>query len=99
MAAGTLDKIMNAAGIVGCCVMGGLIVNYVNLQCALNFTIGETEFNIQTALFDAICPNLLPLLLTLGCVQALRSGKKSLQIILAMIVFGIVFGLLGVFSA
>ena len=99
MAAGTLDKIMNAAGIVGCCVMGGLIVNYVNLQCALNFTISGTEFNIQTALFDAICPKLLPLLLTLGCVQALRKGKKSLHIILVMIVAGILFGLLGIFSA
>ena len=99
MAAGTLDKIMNAAGIVGCCVMGGLIVNYVNLQCALNFTISGTEFNIQTALFDAICPKLLPLLLTLGCVQALRKGKKSLHIILVMIVAGILFGLLGISSA
>ena len=99
MAAGTLDKIMNAAGIVGCCVMGGLIVNYVNIQCALNFSISGTEFNIQTALFDAICPKLLPLLLTLACVKALRSGKKSIHIILVMIVSGIIFGLLGIFSA
>ena len=99
VAAGTLDKIMNAAGIVGCCVMGGLVVNYVNIQCALVFNLSGTEFNIQTMLFDAICPKLLPMLLTLGCVQALHKGKKSIHIILAMIVFGIVFGLLGVFSA
>lgn len=99
IAAGTLDKIMNAAGIVGCCVMGGLIVNYVNIQCALKFTLSGTEFDIQTTLFDAICPKLLPLLLTLGCVQALRKGRKSIQIILAMVVFAVVFGLLGVFSA
>ena len=75
------------------------VVNYVNIQCALVFNLSGTEFNIQTMLFDAICPKLLPMLLTLGCVQALHKGKKSIHIILAMIVFGIVFGLLGVFSA
>lgn len=77
MAKGTLNRIMNAAGIVGCCVMGGLIVNYVHIACALDFFIGKTRFNIQTTLFDAICPNLLPLLLTLACVAGLRKGKKS----------------------
>jgi PTS system mannose-specific IID component len=99
MAKGTLNRIMNAAGIVGCCVMGGLIVKYVHIACALDFFIGKTEFNIQTTLFDAICPNLLPLLLTLACVAGLRKGKKSLSIILMMVAFGIVFGALGIFSA
>ena len=99
MGRGVLDRIMNAAGIVGCCVMGGLIASYVSIQCTLNFSISGTPFDVQTALFDAICPKLLPLLLTLACVGLLKKGKKSLTIILGMVVFGIVFGWLGVFGA
>lgn len=42
---GTLDKIMNAAGIVGCCVMGGLIVNYD--QSAVRAEFYHQRYRVQ----------------------------------------------------
>lgn len=96
VASGKIEQIMNAAGIMGCAVMGALIAKYVSVSWMLGFTIGQSTFDIQASLFDAIMPKLLPLLLTLGCVYFLRKGKKSITIILALIVIGIVFGGLGI---
>lgn len=96
---GTINKIMNAAGIMGCAVMGALIAKYVNVAWVLKFNIGQSAFDIQTSFFDTIMPKIIPLMLTMGCVHFLRKGKKSLTIILALIVLGIVFGALGILGA
>lgn len=95
---GQIEKIMTAAGIMGCAVMGALIARYVSVQWALPISIGGSEISIQTSFFDAIMPKLLPFLVTIGCVKALNNGKKSMTIIVILIVAGVVFGAFGILS-
>lgn len=97
LAGGKMKRIIGAAGILGCTVMGGLISSYVSLHTTVVFNIGESTFDLQASLFDAIMPNLLPLAVTLGVFSLLRKEKfSSLQIMLGIIVIGFVLGLLGI---
>lgn len=96
---GILNKLIKAASIMGCMVMGGLIVNYVGIKCGLVFNASGTEFNIQESLFDAILPNILPLGATLG-IYWLMSYKKwtSIKIILLIVVVSIIGGATGILA-
>ena len=96
---GTIDKLMTAAGIMGCTVMGALIAKYVNINCGLAFNIGGSQFVVQTALFDVIMPKILPLGLTMLCLWMFRKGLTSLKVILILIAACIVTGLLNIFTA
>ena len=97
LADGKMKRIIGAAGILGCTVMGGLISSYVSLHTTIVFNIGESTFDLQASLFDAIMPNLLPLAVTLGVFSLLRKEKfTSLQIMLGIIVVGFVLGLFGI---
>ena len=98
LAGGKMKRLISAAGILGCTVMGGLISSYVSFSLKINFNIGDSAFDLQSSIFDAIMPNLLPLAVTLG-VFALLSKKKfsSLQIMLGIVVIGFVGGLIGIF--
>ena len=91
---GTINKIMTAAGIMGCTVMGALISKYVKFDCGLVFNIGGSAFNIQESLFNVIMPNILPLLFTIWCVTYLNKGNKSTKLILLIIAACIVVGLI-----
>lgn len=98
LAGGKMKRIIGAAGILGCTVMGGLISQYVTLTTKINFTIGDSAFDLQASIFDAIMPNLLPLAVTLGVYALLRKEKfTSLQVMVGIIVIGFVGGLVGIF--
>lgn len=94
---GTLNKLVKGASILGCMVMGGLIVNYVKCKCGLVINASGTEFNIQESLFDAVLPNILPLGATMG-IYGLMGHKKwtSIKAILLIVAVGIVGGLTGI---
>lgn len=96
---GILNKLIKAASIMGCMVMGGLIVNYVGIKCGLVFNASGTEFNLQESLFDAVLPNILPLGATLG-IYWLMSYKKwtSIKIILLIVVISIIGGATGILA-
>ena len=96
---GILNKILKAASIMGCMVMGGLIVNYVSVKCGIVINASGTEFNIQENLFDAVLPNILPFLATMG-IYGLMSYKKwtSIKVILLIVVIGIVCGFFGILA-
>ena len=93
---GILNKLLKAASIMGCMVMGGLIVNYVSVKCGIVINASGTVFNIQESLFDAVLPNILPLGATIG-IYGLMSYKKwtSIKIILLIVAVGIVCGFFG----
>ena len=94
---GILNKILKAASIMGCMVMGGLIVNYVSVHCGIVINASGTEFKLQESLFDAILPNVLPLLATLGIYGAMVYRHwTSLKVILAIVVVGVVGGFFGI---
>lgn len=98
MESGIINKVITAAGILGCAVMGGLVRNYVTLNCAVTFQqAANSVFSLQTSLFDAILPGLLPLLLTLGCYKLLKKGMAAYWVVLIVVVIGAAGGILGIF--
>ncbi|MEA4875149.1 MAG: PTS system mannose/fructose/sorbose family transporter subunit IID [Anaerorhabdus sp.] len=87
-------KVIRSASILGMTVIGALIASYVSLSTSMTITAGQAEINLQTDLFDAIMPNLLPLLYTLFMFYLIRKKKVS-PIVLILIT--IVISLVGVF--
>lgn len=96
---GVINKLLKAASIMGCMVMGGLIVNYVHCKCGLVISSSGTEFNLQESLFDAVLPNILPLGVTLGVYGLFQKKWTSIKIILLIVVVGIIGGLTGILGA
>lgn len=96
MESGLLDKVIKVANILGCAVAGALVVSYVSFNWNVVITQNEVEvFNLQTGVFDAICPNLMPLLLTLGVYFSIKKGMKPTRVTFATMGIGFVLGLLG----
>ncbi len=76
MRTGLLDKVTQGASMVGLLAAGGtLTARYINFQIKyeIPLSIGGEPLSIQTDILDKIAPNLLPLLLVLGCWKALRN--------------------------
>lgn len=95
MESGIVNKVITAAGILGCAVLGGLVCNYVSLSLTVEFTTSSTTtLSLQKDFFDAICPGLLPLLLTLGCYKMLKKGTKPYVVMLVIMAIAVVGGLL-----
>jgi mannose PTS system EIID component len=98
LSGGKMQRLIGAASILGCTVMGGLISSYVSLGTTIKFNVGADTFDLQTQLFDAIMPNLLPLLVTLGVFALMRKTKlSSLKVMLILIVIAFVGGVIGIF--
>ena len=96
---GLINKIVSAAGILGCMVMGGMITNFVSMSCAVEIQQAkDSVFNLQESLFDAILPGLLPLLLVLFCYKLLKSGKSSIFVMVVIVVVGTVGKLTGILA-
>ena len=89
---GILNKLLKGASIMGCMVMGGLIVNYVSVSCGINIVTSGAEFSLQESLFDAVLPNILPLAATMGVYGLMQKKWTSIRIIILMVVIGIVGG-------
>ena len=89
---GVLNKLLKGASIMGCMVMGGLIVNYVSVTCGINIVTSGAEFSLQESLFDAVLPNILPLAATMGVYGLMQKKWTSIRIIILMVVIGIVGG-------
>lgn len=96
---GRVNQIILGASVLGCMVLGSLVGNFVHLNVGINIPVGGGQiFNLQTQLFDAILPGMLPLLLTLGCYWLLKKGWNSVQVILLLTAVGLAGGLLGIFA-
>ena len=89
---GILNKLLKGASIMGCMVMGGLIVKYVSVSCGINIVTSGAEFSLQESLFDAVLPNILPLAATMGVYGLMQKKWTSIRIIILMVVIGIVGG-------
>jgi PTS system mannose-specific IID component len=96
---GTLQKVLKAASVMGCMVMGGLIVNYVHATCGITIVSSSSSFSLQTDLFDKVMPSILPFGFTM-LVYWLLSKKRwsSLKVIGLIVVIGIVCGLTGILT-
>ncbi len=96
---GRVNQLILGASIMGCIVLGALVGNFVHMSVGINIPVGGGElFNLQTQLFDAILPGMLPLLLTLFCYWLLKKGWSSVKVILLIVAVGLAGGLLGILA-
>ncbi|MDO4378127.1 MAG: PTS system mannose/fructose/sorbose family transporter subunit IID [Erysipelotrichia bacterium] len=96
MASGLLQKITDVALIVGMMVLGTLTSSYVYLSTNIRIVYDQASIDLQ-AILDGICPNLLPISVTLLFAWLMR--KKNVNATLLMIiviVVGIVLGTIGI---
>lgn len=100
ISSGIFDKIISLANVVACGVMGALMCQYVKVKTAVSFTTGSgVSFDLQTSLFDALMPSLLPLCFTLFCLWLISKKRVSVNWLLLIIVaIAAVGGLLGILA-
>lgn len=96
---GILNKLIKGASIMGCMVMGGLVVNYVNATCGLEIVSSTATYNVQEKFLDMVCPKILPLAVTM-LIYYLMSKRRwsSLKIIGLIVVIGIIGGVTGILT-
>ena len=95
---GTLQKILKGASIMGCMVMGGLIVNYVKVTCGIEIASEASVFSIQKDFLDHVMPSILPLSVTMGIYWLLKQRWSSIKIIGLIVALGIVCGVMGILT-
>lgn len=92
---GILGFITKAASIVGLMTVGAMTSTMVNLKIAWVFNMNGAEQSIQSML-DTIFPNLLPLLLVLGCFKLLNKNVKPTVLIFSLMIIGILLHVVGI---
>ena len=95
---GVLNKLLTGASIMGCMVMGGLIVNYVHASCGIVIESSGMTFSLQESLFDAVLPNILPLGVTMGVYGLMQKKWTSIKIIGMIVAVGVVGGQLNIIA-
>lgn len=91
---GTLEKLTEAAKIMGLLVIGAMVPSMVVVKLAAVFNINGAEVVLQD-IFDQVCPYLLPLLLTWWCYKLLQKKVSGNMIMLMLLVIGVVASLIG----
>lgn len=92
---GLLNKILELVSIVGLMVVGSMAVgnisfNFSGIQWAVENSQGSVAFNLQTNVFDALVPGLVPLALVLGVWALLKKRVKPTMIIVLMFVLAFI---------
>lgn len=98
MAGGKINRVIEAASILGTMVMGGLVGRFIPLQCAVSFNLGESStFSVQTDLLDKLFPGLIPLVLTLAVLYLVKKGVHPIKLMIVLIALGAITGAIGLF--
>ena len=103
--AGTLDKLQNAASILGVTVMGGFVPSMIGTKLPIKLgkdllspetgEVVQAAKTLQEAL-DAIFPYLVPIIITGACYWAIKVKKaKPLTVILVLFVVAFALGAVG----
>lgn len=92
---GLLNKILQAVSIVGLMVVGSMAASNVSMDLSfigwsVTNELGEVAFNLQTGVFDALLPGLLPLGAVLGVWGLLKKRVKPLTITAIIFAFALV---------
>ncbi|MDO4168341.1 MAG: PTS system mannose/fructose/sorbose family transporter subunit IID [Lachnospiraceae bacterium] len=96
---GILNKLIKGASIMGCMVMGGLIVNYVTATCGIEIVSSTSTYSIQESFLDAVCPKILPLGVTMLVYYLINKKRwSSVKVIGLIIVIGIIGGVTGILA-
>lgn len=90
-----MNKLTDAAGVLGMTVVGAMIATMVSLNTSLVFTFGESEVALQ-AIFDDIFLGILPMAATFICLWLYNRNVKTIWIIFgifAVCIAGCGFGI------
>ena len=105
LGSGMIERITEAATIVGLIVVGGFAPSIVSLSTPLAWSrdvdvAGEmvTQTVAVQANLDAILPFMLPVLVTWLSYYLLKKGWTPIRVILVLIVIGFLGGALGIFG-
>ncbi len=94
---GAIEKLTAAAKIVGSIVVGAMIATMVNVSTPVVLEFGGTSVAIQTTVFDAIMPKLLPLLLTFGIYGLVKKGYKTTTLMILLIIVAFIGTFINIF--
>ena len=92
---GMLDRVTNAAGILGVMVIGSMIATMVDITTPLEINLQGAVVNFQSVC-DQIMPKLLPLAVTTAIYAALKKNVKTGWIMLIILAAGFAGSALGV---
>ena len=96
---GTFKNLLTGAGILGCMVLGALIMNFVSVHCGITIdTGGEEPFSLQAGLFDTLLPGILPLAATMMCYWLISKGWSSTKVLLLLVAIGVVGSVTGILA-
>ncbi|PVF11273.1 PTS N-acetylgalactosamine transporter subunit IID, partial [Yersinia pestis] len=93
------EKLAKAANIMGIFVIGALCATFIRLQTTAAIDLGGKTVELQTALFDKIMPNLLPLALVFFMFKMVKGTgfwAKPPVLIFSTLAAGVVGHLLGI---
>ncbi|MCI8599366.1 MAG: PTS system mannose/fructose/sorbose family transporter subunit IID [Lachnospiraceae bacterium] len=97
---GVLNQILDLVSIVGLMVVGSMAVSNISYNLSLigwevQNEIGSVAFNLQTTVFDALLPGMIPLALVLAVRSLLKKRIKPNTIILLMFALAFITVALG----
>lgn len=93
---GIIQMLNNAASIIGLFMVGAMVAKTVSVNFALSWTTAGEVVTLQS-FFDSVMPKLVPILLTLGVMQAIRKKVNGNIIMVGMILVGILGAWIGLF--
>ncbi len=95
----TTEKLAKAANIMGIFVIGALSATFIRVQTTLTLELGGKAVELQTALFDKIMPNILPLALVffmLKMVKGTGFWAKPPVLIFSTLAAGVIGHFIGI---
>ncbi len=96
LSGGIMQRISEAATIVGLMVLGVMTATMIDVPIVLTIGSGDSAKTL-TEIVDTIMPNLIPLLLTLLVYKLMKKGVSTTKILLGVIVFSILGSYIGLF--
>ena len=93
---GLSDKLLKAAMILGCMIMGAMIPKYISVTTSVAWINETTSFVLQTDVFDKIMPHILSLGVTLFFLSLFKRGNKPATIIWITMGVTILLSVLGI---
>ena len=93
------EKLAKAANIMGIFVIGALSATFIKVQTTLSLELGGKVVDLQTALFDKVMPNILPLMLVffmLKMVKGTGFWAKPPVLIFSTLAAGVIGHLIGI---
>ena len=98
-----MAQISNVASMIGVAVISGLAVNFVKINCALQYVstmpTGEQSVVSIQSMMDAIAPKLLPVLYTALMFYLIKKKKwTTYKLVILTIIVGVLLSVLGILA-